>query len=165
MGGSAGTSNGTDAGSDGGNPVQTVACPMAPVIQPLAAVPVPVRLPLCLLPDKCCYNTTLSDGMCAVPTAACGDTIETFTCDGPEDCSTGNICCSVPLVFATGGAAALPLPPVPSVTNTVCTTAQACAAGRRVCHAVADCAPGWTCAAAAGLPAPYKVCSPIITAL
>jgi len=160
-GGSAGSSGGVDAAVDADPSVQTVACPNPGAI--LNADPAPsaaIRLPLCLLPDKCCYANVASGGTCAAANTACAVGNETFQCDGPEDCATGTVCCAYTVGAITTQAIIAPLP----TTNTVCTSAQKCASlsGRIPCHTVSDCTNGGSCAAGGGLPAPFKVCGPII---
>ncbi len=54
----------------------------------------------CIAPDsECCATQTL---MCQSPNAGCNGAA--FDCDGPEDCSNGDICCG-----GTGGSACTPL--------------------------------------------------------
>lgn len=46
----------------------------------------------CTLPVHCCFDnyTSAHDGACSTGTCTYG----TITCDGPEDCNTGELCCA-----------------------------------------------------------------------
>jgi hypothetical protein len=152
-----------DAAVDSTGPTQTVACPFPTAVTTNAIAPLPpviIKLPLCVLPEKCCYADVGSGGTCAEHATACGLGIDTFQCDGPEDCTDGTVCCG----YTTGAITTQAIVPIPitPTTNTVCTTDQKCAqlTGRTVCHAVSDCGQVLTCTAGGGLPAPYKVCGP-----
>ena len=92
----------------------------------------------------CCPSTTTMNrlGMCGsncLPAA--------ITCDGPEDCSNGNVCCS--LESATTGFA-----------GAYCVGAAACTApSRLICHRPADCPGSQKCAVPNPVPA-YVSTSP-----
>ncbi len=94
----------------------------------------------CTLPTHCCFSNYSSqhDGACSTGTCAWG----TITCDGPEDCGSGERCCSHAL-FDSGG----------SLTGyTLACQATACGAAPanyELCHPNgAPCAGGGTCVTA-----------------
>ena len=92
---------------------------------------------------SCCPATTMmSRG--PICTATCP--LAAITCDGPEDCPTGRVCCSVE--NATEGFA-----------GTSCALPADCAAPSRiVCHSPSDCPSAQGCAAPS--PAPAAIAPP-----
>ncbi|MEQ9078692.1 MAG: hypothetical protein RLP09_32800 [Sandaracinaceae bacterium] len=65
------------------------------------------------------------------------------TCDGPEDCASGEVCC---LSAGAGGGSAM------------CTASDACD-GRRACNVMADCPAGQMCCDASGFGFMGGVCN------
>ncbi len=55
----------------------------------------------CTLPVACCFSDYSSqhDGYCSTDPCPWG----TLTCDGPEDCTSGGVCCANPLFDSTDG--------------------------------------------------------------
>ncbi|HEX7843788.1 MAG TPA: hypothetical protein VF469_40215 [Kofleriaceae bacterium] len=84
VGSDAGTGGGSDAGGGGGGgppPGGTVACYASG--SPSA---------MCTLPTHCCFTnySAQHDGTCTTDLCAYG----TISCDGPEDCPSGQRCCA-----------------------------------------------------------------------
>lgn len=95
----------------------------------------------CAAPEHCCFSnySAQHDGACSSATCAYG----TIACDGPEDCATGERCCSHAL-WGDDGLYGYAL---------ACQVA-ACGApplDYEVCHPGEPCANGGTCVSAYGL--------------
>ena len=106
----------------------------------------------CSAPDHCCFTNYSSqhDGYCTTSTCAYG----TITCDGPEDCASGQHCC----------AHALRDPNLGTTGYTVGCQATACGTpplNQELCHASSTCG-GKTCVSAAiadyDLPRVLSIC-------
>ena len=84
----------------------------------------------CSAPDHCCFNNYSSqhDGYCTTSTCAYG----TITCDGPEDCASGQYCC----------AHAIRDPNLGTTGYTIACQAAACGTGplnQELCHSSSTC--------------------------
>jgi hypothetical protein len=106
----------------------------------------------CSLPVHCCFSnySAQHNGYCTSDSCAWG----TLDCDGPEDCASGQHCCSQQLYDADGIAG-----------YRVACQASACGApptADELCHSSATCANGGTCVTAYGnnndLPRSLYIC-------
>ena len=107
----------------------------------------------CTLPTHCCFNnySAQHDGSCT--TSACS--YGTITCDGPEDCATGQLCC----------AHAIRDPDFGTIGYTVACQTGSCgndSLNVEVCHPASGCSNGGNCVTAYGhdndLPRALDVC-------
>ena len=108
----------------------------------------------CALPEHCCFSnySAQHDGACRTSACAYG----TISCDGPEDCGTGEHCCAHAIIDPNDGLRGY---------NVAC-QASACGAApvdRELCHPDgATCSNGGTCVTALGtandLPRSLYVC-------
>lgn len=112
----------------------------------------------CALPTQCCFGNYSSshDGSCS--SSACG--WGTQTCDGPEDCATGQHCCAHVLVDPDWGIYGYQM----SCQASACGSAPA---NQEMCHPTSastrgTCSTGTQCVAAAGndadLPPNLHIC-------
>ena len=79
--------------------------------------------------NQCCtkLNMAPTDDTCQADSAgSCASGFVPETCDGPEDCATGQVCCV-------------------SQTAISCVATSSCAQNNVVCHDASDCAPGYSC--------------------
>ena len=104
----------------------------------------------CTLPVHCCFGNYSSqhDGGCS--TNPCSFEI---TCDGPEDCAAGSVCCSHETDDTYFGV----------TSNVLACQVGGCAAGdREICHPATGCSTGASCVTAYGndndLPRTLYVC-------
>ncbi len=106
----------------------------------------------CTLPVHCCWTNYSSqhDGYCSTDACAWG----TETCDGPEDCAAGEVCCSR-AIFDTSG---------DKIGYSMACSATACGAppfDYELCHPSTGCSSG-TCVTAYGndndLPPELYIC-------
>jgi hypothetical protein len=133
-----------DAGQTGGDAGQTTGGTVACYTE---AAPTNT----CSLPSHCCFTSYSAqhDGYCA--NAACS--YGTISCDGPEDCSGGDVCCAHAIRSSTAG----------TVGYTVSCQASCGDAplDREICHPESGCTSG-TCVNAYGvdndLPRALYVC-------
>jgi hypothetical protein len=98
----------------------------------------------------CCPTTNFMD---VVPRCSALCQSPTITCDGPEDCSNGAVCCSVESTAAGFGSASCVSPPLCLTPNT-----------RMICHQDADCPSPQHCAVPNPMPAyvsPYSYPEPV----
>jgi hypothetical protein len=107
----------------------------------------------CTLPTHCCFNNYSSqhDGGCSTSSCVYG----TISCDGPEDCASGERCC----------AHAMRDPDYGTTGYTIACQAAACGIDSlnvEICHPVTGCSNGGTCVTAYGndndLPRTLDVC-------
>ena len=107
----------------------------------------------CTLPVHCCFSNYSSqhDGTCTTQSCTYG----TITCDGPEDCAAGDVCC----------AHAITDPTVGTIGYTLACQAGACgsaATDHEICHPDSGCAYGGSCVTAYGnandLPRTLYIC-------
>jgi hypothetical protein len=107
----------------------------------------------CSSPQHCCFSNFSSqhDGSCSAGSCGWG----TISCDGPEDCASGNRCCSK----------AIRDPNLGTIGYTVACQAAPCGApdlNFQVCHTTAQCPSGTTCVTALGndndLPRTLNIC-------
>ena len=114
--------------------------------------------PLCTEPTIATGATVLCEGssctsatgpccpalmsMNRIGTCAADCTLPSITCDGPEDCSNGAVCCSVESTAAGFGGTSCLSPPLCLTPNT-----------RMICHQDADCQPSQHCVAPNPMPA------------
>jgi hypothetical protein len=101
----------------------------------------------CTLPVHCCFTdySSFHDGTCTTEACAWG----TISCDGPEDCASGQSCCANTLYDAAGDIAGVAV----ACTSSTCET--------EICHTTSDCSSG-TCVTAYGndnsLPRALNIC-------
>jgi hypothetical protein len=98
----------------------------------------------------CCPTTNFMD---VVPRCSALCQSPTITCDGPEDCSNGAVCCSVESTAAGFGSASCVSPPECLTPNT-----------RMICHQDADCPSPQHCGVPNPMPAyvsPYSYPEPV----
>jgi hypothetical protein len=113
----------------------------------------------------CCYDSDTGNGSCT--TGKCSTTAGTFTCDGPEDCDTGEQCCgSVSTALQIAGS-----PHHEYFTR--CVTSGTCGKGLIlretayviVCKRAADCTAAQTCVPATNMPSGVGICQAARTPL
>ena len=101
----------------------------------------------CNLPVHCCFTdySAYHDGTCMSDACAWG----TISCDGPEDCGSGQSCCANTLYDAAGEIAGVAV----ACTSGTCET--------EICHTTSNCSSG-TCVTAYGndnsLPRTLNIC-------
>lgn len=112
----------------------------------------------CALPAHCCFSnySAQHDGECSSASCAWG----TISCDGPEDCATGQHCCAHVLIDPDWGILGYKL----ACQAAACGTAPA---DQELCHPTASssagtCSTGTACVSALGadsdLPASLSIC-------
>jgi hypothetical protein len=92
--------------------------------------------------EPCCFGTSAAgtSSMSCGP-GACPPNDNSLSCDGPEDCMGGRVCC---YALGMGGVSAA-------------TCRMACS-GRRVCHSAKDCPNGGVCRHDANFPDGVGLC-------
>lgn len=107
----------------------------------------------CTLPVHCCFSNYSSqhDGTCTTDSCNYG----TITCDGPEDCAAGDVCCAHAITDPTDG----------TIGYTLACQAGACGSAvtdHEICHPDSGCAYGGSCVTAYGnandLPRTLYIC-------
>jgi hypothetical protein len=88
------TQTGVDAGQTGGDAGQTGGGTVSCYTEGAASN-------TCSLPAHCCFTnySAQHDGYCSTASCAYG----TISCDGPEDCSGGELCCAHAIRSSTAG--------------------------------------------------------------
>lgn len=106
----------------------------------------------CTLPIHCCFSnySAYHDGVCTTSSCLYG----TITCDGPEDCPSGQLCCAHAVTDPTYG-----------TTYMLACQSGACGAAplnQEICHPDTGCSTGATCVTAYGndndLPRTLYIC-------
>jgi len=106
--------------------------------------------PSCMSPQVCCVG--LSGAMCTGSDGCGGSLSAAGTCDGPEDCGSGQSCCVHFGMFDP-------------MNGAFCRDGGSCPSGdNQLCHSSADCAGGETCVACSPptggvLDVTYGICS------
>lgn len=155
-GGSGGRAGSSSAGtSNGGRPAPLPA---------VKGVTCGIGLPVQCKPDteKCCKRSLATD-VCAPLATACECEEENcltidVKCDGPEDCASGQVCCSVGGSSSSSGGGGRPRPGGGGrFTEFAC--AASCGSGSRAaCHVDDDCMGSQICAISQSLPT-ISVCT------
>jgi hypothetical protein len=112
----------------------------------------------------CCYDSDTSTGTCTSATLKCPTTAGMYRCDGPEDCSVGQVCC----------AAVSTLPLLKGSPNHEYSTNCTASCGKGfvakdtayavVCKKAADCTSVQTCRAVVNMPG-LGICSALVLTL